>query len=157
MNTKGRYVLIFALALLGGAALVAVTWAAPGNVPLAQGGAPAVVSYQGEVRVSGDPYTGNGYFKFAVVNAAGNASYWSNDGTSTGGGEPTAAVQLAVNDGLFGVLLGDTMLGGEGGGVIGLVFNEDYNRKSVGFWLGGRWRGLVGASGASSIKTNENE
>jgi hypothetical protein len=87
MNTKKRYALIFALALLGGAALVAVTWAAPGNAPLAQGGAPAVVSYQGEVRVSGAPYTGNGYFKFAVVNAAGNAAYWSNDGTSAGGGE----------------------------------------------------------------------
>ena len=54
MNTKERYTLIFALALLGGAALVAVTWAAPGHAPLAQGGAPAVVSYQGEVRVGVD-------------------------------------------------------------------------------------------------------
>ncbi len=79
--------------------------------PLA-GGAPTVVAYQGEVRVDGSPYTGDGYFKFAVVNAAGNTTYWSNDGTSTGGGEPTAAVQLAVSDGLFSVLLGDTTLGG---------------------------------------------
>ena len=112
MNTKERYTLIFALALLGGAALVAVTWAAPGHAPLAQGGAPAVVSYQGEVRVNGNPYTGNGYFKFAVVNAAGNGTYWSNDGTSAGGGEPTTPVQLTVSDGLFSVLLGDTTLGG---------------------------------------------
>jgi hypothetical protein len=112
MNTKARFVLTFALALLAGLALVAVTWAAPGNAPLAQGGAPEVVSYQGKVRVGGTPYTGNGYFKFAVVNAAGGATYWSNDGSSTGGGEPTAAVQLAVSEGLFSVLLGDTTLGG---------------------------------------------
>jgi hypothetical protein len=124
MNTKKRYALIFALALLGGAALVAVTWAAPGNAPLAQGGAPAVVSYQGEVRVNVDPYTGNGYFKFAVVNAAGNAAYWSNDGTSTGGGEPTAAVQLAVSDGLFSVLLGDTTLGGMTQALTADVFSQ---------------------------------
>src|SRR4030042_4252191 len=112
MNAKARMVLMLALALLGGTALVAMTQAAPGNAPLSQGGAPTVVAYQGEVRVSGAPHTGDGYFKFAVVNAAGDTAYWSNDGTSTGGGEPTAAVQLAVNEGLFSILLGDTMLGG---------------------------------------------
>jgi hypothetical protein len=124
MNTEKRYALIFALALLGGAALVAVTWAAPGNAPLAPGGAPTVVAYQGEVRVSGAPYTGNGYFKFAVVNAAGDTSYWSNDGTSAGGGEPTAAVQLAVSDGLFSVLLGDTTLGGMTQALAADVFSQ---------------------------------
>ena len=124
MNTRRRYALIFALALLGGAALVAVTWAAPGYAPLAQGGAPAVVSYQGEVRVNGNPYTGNGYFKFAVVNAAGNATYWSNDGTSAGGSEPTTPVQLAVSDGLFSVLLGDTTLGGMTQALTADVFSQ---------------------------------
>ena len=124
MNAKKRYALIFALALLGGVALVAVTWAAPGNAPLAQGGAPAVVSYQGEVRVGVDPYTGNGYFKFAVVNAAGNGTSWSNDGTSAGGGEPISAVQLAVSDGLFSVLLGDTTLGGMTQALTAGVFSQ---------------------------------
>jgi hypothetical protein len=62
--------------------------------------------------VDGDAYDGTGYFKFAVVNAAGDTTYWSNDGTSAGGGEPTNAVQLVVTDGLFNVLLGDTTLGG---------------------------------------------
>jgi hypothetical protein len=118
MNTKARIVLIIALALLAGAALVAVTRAAPRNAPLAPGGAPTVVAYQGEVQVGGTPYTGNGYFKFAVVNATG-ITYWSNDGTSTGGSEPTAAVQLAVNEGLFSVLLGDTTLGGDDAGADG--------------------------------------
>ena len=105
MNTKARFVLILTLALLGGAALVAVTWSAPGIAPLA-GGAPTVVAYQEEGRVNDAPYTGDGHFKFAVVNAAGSTK-WSNDGTGSGGGEP-----LAMSDGLFSALLGDTSLGG---------------------------------------------
>ncbi len=76
----------------------------------AQNGAPTVVSYQGQILVGGTAYTGTGYFKFAVVDAAGTTSYWSNDGSSTGGGKPAAAVQLAVSGGLFNVLLGDTGL-----------------------------------------------
>lgn len=75
-------------------------------------GAPTVVSYQGVVTVSGSPFSGTGYFKFAVVNAAGTTSYWSNDGTSSGGGQPTASVALAVAGGQFTVLLGDTTLAG---------------------------------------------
>jgi hypothetical protein len=124
MNTKARFVLIVALALLGGGALAAMTQAAPGAIPLAQGGAPTAVSYQGEVRVNDDPYTGDGYFKFAVVNAAGDTTYWSNDGTGTGGGEPTAAVELAVSEGLFSVLLGDTTLGGMTQALTAGVFSQ---------------------------------
>ena len=114
MNTKERFALILTLALLGGVALVAVAGEISGiaNAPLAPGGSPTVVAYQGEVRVSGAPYNGDGYFKFSVVNAAGNFSYWSNDGSSAGGSEPAAAVGLAVSEGLFSVLLGDTTLGG---------------------------------------------
>lgn len=79
--------------------------------PLLQGsGAPTVVSYQGIVKDGGSPYTGTGYFKFAVVNAAGDTTYWSNDGTSSGGGEPDTYVTLTVANGLFHVLLGDTNL-----------------------------------------------
>jgi len=70
--------------------------------------APTIVSYQGQVIVSGVPYNGTGHFKFAIVNAAGTTSYWSNDGTSTIGNMPVAAVQLAVSGGLFNVLLGNT-------------------------------------------------
>jgi hypothetical protein len=124
MNTKARFILILALALLAGAALWAtLTHAAPGAVSLA-GGSPTVVAYQGEVQVGGTPYTGNGYLKFAVVNAAGSTTYWSNNGTSTGGGEPTAAVQLAVSEGLFSVLLGDTTLGGMTQALTADVFSQ---------------------------------
>ena len=37
-------------------------------------------------------------------------TFWSNDGSSTGGGEPTLAVPLLVNQGFFSVNLGDTGL-----------------------------------------------
>jgi hypothetical protein len=37
-------------------------------------------------------------------------TYWSNDGTSSAGSEPTASVGIAVNDGLFTVVLGDTTI-----------------------------------------------
>jgi hypothetical protein len=75
-----------------------------------QNGAPSVVSYQGQVTVGGAPISGSGKFKFAIVNQVGDRSYWSNDGTSTGGGEPNQGVPLPVTNGLFMVLLGDTSL-----------------------------------------------
>ena len=70
MDTRKRYALMLALALLAGAVLVTVTRAAPEGAPLAQGGAPAVVSYQGEVRVGGAPYSGDGYFKSVTAKLA---------------------------------------------------------------------------------------
>jgi hypothetical protein len=69
---------------------------------------PVVVSYQGYVRVNGNPFNGIGHFKFAVVDAVGTTSYWSNNGSSTGGGEPTGTVTLTVTNGLFSVLLGES-------------------------------------------------
>jgi hypothetical protein len=124
MNTKARYLLILSVVLFTGFALWGtLTQAALGVAPLA-GGTPQVVAYQGEVRVLGTPFTGDGYFKFAVVNAAGDTAYWSNDGTSVGGSEPTAAVQLAVSEGLFGVLLGDTSLGGMTQALTAAVFDQ---------------------------------
>ena len=66
------------------------------------------ISHQGKVTVNGTNYTGSGLFKFALVDAAGTTTYWSQDGTSTGGAEPTAAVSLPVVRGIFSVNLGDT-------------------------------------------------
>ena len=51
-----------------------------------------------------------GMFKFALVNAAGDETFWSNDGTSSAGGEPSKAVALTVKRGLYSVLLGDATL-----------------------------------------------
>src|SRR5262245_44931758 len=71
---------------------------------------PQVINFQGPIAIGPANFTGTGQFKFALVNAAGNIPYWSNDGTSTGGGEPTAAVTRNVANGVYSVLLGDTTL-----------------------------------------------
>jgi hypothetical protein len=72
---------------------------------------PGMVSYQGQVSVDGHPFSGTGSFKFAIIDPPGTTSYWSNDGTSTAGSQPTHAVTLPVANGLFNVLLGDAGLG----------------------------------------------
>jgi hypothetical protein len=94
------------------------------SASLSQAGVPSVVSYQGQVIVDGQPYTGNGYFKFAVVDEVGNTSYWSNDGSSVGGGEPSSAVLVSVVNGLFNVLLGDTTQAGMTQPLVASVFSE---------------------------------
>ncbi len=68
---------------------------------------PTAISYQGMVRVNGQPFSGTGYFKFAIVSSDGNTTHWSNDGTSNGGTPPTNPVPLPVSEGLFSVRLGD--------------------------------------------------
>lgn len=73
---------------------------------------PNLVSYQGRVAVGTVNFHGTGQFKFALVDATGATSYWSNDGTSTAGSQPAAAVSLNVTRGLYSVLLGDTALAG---------------------------------------------
>ena len=69
---------------------------------------PGLINYQGRVAVGGVNFDGSGQFKFALVNADGSFTHWSNDGTF--GGEPAAAVTLPVVKGLYSVLLGDTTL-----------------------------------------------
>lgn len=71
---------------------------------------PGQISYQGRVLVSGTNFTGNGLFKFALVNNTGIVTFWSNNGTSVAGSEPTLAVTLPVANGLIMTLLGDTTL-----------------------------------------------
>jgi hypothetical protein len=73
---------------------------------------PQLLNYQGRVAVGAVNFDGPGEFKFALVNAAGTTTYWSNDGTSTAGSEPAAAVTLTVSKGLYSVLLGDVTLAG---------------------------------------------
>jgi len=68
---------------------------------------PQLVNYQGRVAVGSVNFSGSGQFKFALVNAAGSTTYWSNDGTSAAGSQPTNAVTLTVTNGLYSVLLGD--------------------------------------------------
>jgi hypothetical protein len=59
---------------------------------------------------------GSGYTSPPLVTIAAPAAniayttYWSNDGTSVDGSEPTTAVSVSVNEGLFTVALGDSAL-----------------------------------------------
>ena len=65
---------------------------------------PPVLNYAGQVTVNGEAFDGAGLFKFALVNADGTITYWSNDATSVGGSEPLASVSVAVNGGLYCLL-----------------------------------------------------
>ena len=76
--------------------------------------APPFVTYAGQVASSGQPFNGTGQFKFAFVNADANVTYWSHDGTSTAGSEPTAYVSVPVNGGYYSILLGNTAMSGMG-------------------------------------------
>lgn len=71
---------------------------------------PPILNYQGRVAVGGVNFEGTGQFKFALVDAGGGTTYWSNDGTSTSGAQPTAAVTIPVTKGLYSILLGDAAL-----------------------------------------------
>ena len=71
---------------------------------------PQIINYQGRVLVGSSNFNSTGQFKFALVDTNGSTTYWSNDGTSTGGSEPTNAVPLGVSNGLYSVLLGDTAI-----------------------------------------------
>ena len=71
---------------------------------------PQLVNYQGRVAVDAVNFEGAGLFRFALVNEDGTITFWSNDGTSAAGSEPTDAVSLAVAKGLYSVLLGDLAL-----------------------------------------------
>lgn len=71
---------------------------------------PSMLNYQGRIAVNGVNFSGTGQFKFALINTNGSQSFWSNDGTSSAGSQPAAAVSIPVNSGIYNVRLGDTTL-----------------------------------------------
>ena len=79
-----------------------------GTLP-AQTPVPILLNYQGRVVVGTTNFEGSGKFRFALVDPTGNTTtYWSNDGTSVAGSQPTAFVTLPVTKGLCSILLGNT-------------------------------------------------
>ena len=68
-----------------------------GTVPAQQ--VPGLLNYQGRVSSGGTNFNGTGQFRFALVDGAGAATYWSN-GVGT--------VSLPVTKGLYSTVLGDT-------------------------------------------------
>jgi len=71
---------------------------------------PQIINYQGRVLVGSINYDGSGQFKFALVNANGTITYWSNDGTRPPVVSPPMRVSLTVTKALYSVLLGDTSI-----------------------------------------------
>ncbi len=71
---------------------------------------PPLISYQGRITAGGTNFDGAAQFKFALVNGGGTTTFWSNDGSSSGGSQPSQAVPLTATQGLFTVLLGDVSL-----------------------------------------------
>ena len=86
---------------------------------------PQLINYQGRVAAGGVNFDGSGRFKFALVNASGTTSHWSNDGTSAAGSEPAAAVTLTVSNSLYSVLLGDATLPNMAAIPAGVLNNSD--------------------------------
>ncbi|NQU42930.1 right-handed parallel beta-helix repeat-containing protein [bacterium] len=64
-------------------------------------------NYNGRVKVQGQPFDGDGLFKFSLVNKDASITYWANDGLSLDGSEPTTAVLAPVNNSFFSVNIGD--------------------------------------------------
>jgi len=77
-------------------------------------GVPMQINHQGVVTVSGVRFSGNGDFRFALVDpdvGSNGTNVWTNDGTNLGAATmPTAAASLPVVGGIYNVRLGDTQL-----------------------------------------------
>ena len=135
MNTRRLSRVVISFAITTALTLIlffSLAWAAR-NVAAPGATTPTQVSFQGKVTANGSAYNGVGYFKFAVVNAAGDTSYWSNDNTSVAGSAPTAIVPLNVSGGLFTVLLGDTSQSGMSAPLAATVFAAPDRRLRVWF------------------------
>lgn len=113
-NLTGQFVTSYAITFGGSGYTTAPTVAVSGG-----GGSGAV----GSATVSGGVVTGitptaagSGYTSVPNVTLSAPqgtlslTTYWSNDGTSTAGSEPSSAVAVSVANGLFTVLLGDAGL-----------------------------------------------
>ena len=94
---------------------------------------PPVLNYAGQVAVNGEAFDGNGLFKFALVNANGSTTYWSNDGTSVNGSQPQASVAVVVSGGLYSILLGNTAQ--QGMGAINPAVFAQHNDAELRVWF----------------------
>jgi formylglycine-generating enzyme required for sulfatase activity len=116
---KIKFILSF---LIGFAGFCQSIWAAP-----------QVLNYSGKISVSGQPYTGQAYFKFALVNRAGTVSYWTNDGNFTLIQEPPTAVAVTLSDGVYSVALGNASLTNMQA-IHGQIF-QDHNDAHLRIWF----------------------
>jgi hypothetical protein len=73
---------------------------------------PGILSYQGRLSQNNGNYAGPVWLKFALVDGVNGTTYWSNNGSSEDGSEPTEFTQVNAsgNGGFFSLMLGDTSL-----------------------------------------------
>ncbi|MFP6887057.1 MAG: hypothetical protein VB997_05820, partial [Opitutales bacterium] len=95
--------------------------------------APEVLTYSGRITVSGQPFTGQGEFKFAFVDRLGRFSYWTNDGNFTLAQEPALAVAAAVSNGVYTIRLGDVAIANMQA-LPGRIF-RDHNDAHLRIWF----------------------
>lgn len=68
---------------------------------------PESINHQGYIEVDGQPFTGNGAFRFAIVDASGN-NLWTHDSSGVGTTNmPASSLSLSVNKGMYSAALGD--------------------------------------------------
>ncbi len=106
---------------------------------MAMADVPNTLSHQGVIAVNGARFSGDGAFRFALVDPNTGHYFWTNDGSvldncipavgmvpcvSTACVSPVTAVPLTVINGIYNVRLGDTSLVGMTGLPTG-VFNEN--------------------------------
>src|ERR1051325_1938146 len=109
------------------------------------GQVPGIITYQGRITSGGANFNGMGQFKFALVSAPnpGVTTFWSNDGSSVGGSEPSGALAMSVTDGAFTVLLGDAALANMQP-IAGSVFDNPDVRLRI--WFNDGVNGFAGLS-----------
>jgi hypothetical protein len=116
---KTKFILSF---FIGVASLCQSAWAAP-----------QVLNYSGKISVSGQPFTGQAHFKFALLNRTGTVSYWTNDGNYTLVQEPPGAVAVTLTDGVYSVALGNASLTNMQA-IPGQIF-QDHNDAHLRIWF----------------------
>lgn len=79
-----------------------------GTGTVAHAAIPLLLNHQGVVSVQGEPFNGNGDFRFALLDPDDGANFWTNDGTRLGVPDPPEdPVDLPVINGIYNVRLGD--------------------------------------------------
>ncbi|MCA9436706.1 MAG: hypothetical protein KC978_13055, partial [Candidatus Omnitrophica bacterium] len=72
---------------------------------------PLKINHQGVVKVNGEPFSGTGEFRFALIDSESGDELWTNDGSSSASlGFPNLGVVIPVVSGLYSVNLGDASL-----------------------------------------------
>ncbi len=108
----------------------AVCWVVSGG---AFAEVPQQINHQGVVKVNGQPFTGTGKFKFAILNASG-VNVWTNDGTNLVlNGVPSTFEDVTVTDGVYSVVLGGTSPDYTMTPIVHTVFNESDRRLRIWF------------------------